>query len=154
MKYETSIPLRWADQDPYGHVNNVQIMRLFEEVRVRAFWTIEGETNDSELAVFDASSESGTQMFMGSQRIEYVAPIAYRSAPIFVRMWISKLGGASVNVCYEMCASAEPGAQQYVKSEATLVLVSTATGKPRRMTETEREAWSRYLEEPFSFREA
>lgn len=152
MKYETTIALRWADQDPYGHVNNVQVLRLLEEVRVRAFWTIAGETNDSGLAVFDASPESGTQMFMGSQRIEYVAPIAYRSEPVFVRMWLSKIGGASVQVCYEILESAAIDAPLYVKSEATLVLVSTATGKPRRMTPIERDAWSAYLDEPLTFR--
>ena len=31
------IPLRWGDMDAYGHINNVQIVRLMEEARVLAF---------------------------------------------------------------------------------------------------------------------
>lgn len=31
------IHLRWGDMDAYGHVNNVQIVRLMEEARVLAF---------------------------------------------------------------------------------------------------------------------
>ena len=28
-----TIPLRWADTDMYGHINNVSYMRLFEQAR-------------------------------------------------------------------------------------------------------------------------
>src|SRR5699024_12546065 len=31
------IPLRWGDMDAYGHINNVQIVRLMEEARVIVF---------------------------------------------------------------------------------------------------------------------
>ncbi|OUE16058.1 putative ABC transporter ATP-binding protein [Clavibacter michiganensis subsp. michiganensis] len=32
------VHLRWADLDAYDHVNNVEVLRLLEEARVRAFW--------------------------------------------------------------------------------------------------------------------
>ena len=31
------VPLRWSDMDAYGHVNNVQFLRLLEDARVIAF---------------------------------------------------------------------------------------------------------------------
>ena len=33
----TLVPLRWSDMDAYGHVNNVQYLRLLEEARITAF---------------------------------------------------------------------------------------------------------------------
>ena len=33
---EVRIPLRWADMDAYGHVNNIAVVQLLEEARVAA----------------------------------------------------------------------------------------------------------------------
>ncbi|HNP15801.1 MAG TPA: thioesterase family protein, partial [Terrimesophilobacter sp.] len=38
MRIHIPIPLRWGDLDAYNHVNNVQMMRILEEARVRALW--------------------------------------------------------------------------------------------------------------------
>ena len=32
--YRVEVPLRWSDMDAYGHVNNVQYLRLLEDARV------------------------------------------------------------------------------------------------------------------------
>ncbi|MET1034992.1 MAG: thioesterase family protein, partial [Arthrobacter sp.] len=29
--------MRWGDMDAYGHINNVQIVRILEEARIAAF---------------------------------------------------------------------------------------------------------------------
>lgn len=34
LLFTSLIPLRWADMDAYGHVNNVQYLRLLEQSRV------------------------------------------------------------------------------------------------------------------------
>lgn len=31
------IPMRWGDMDAYGHVNNVNLIRLMEEARIAGF---------------------------------------------------------------------------------------------------------------------
>ncbi|GAC1371541.1 MAG: hypothetical protein NVSMB43_07620 [Pseudarthrobacter sp.] len=31
------MPMRWGDMDAYGHINNVQIVRMMEEARIAAF---------------------------------------------------------------------------------------------------------------------
>ena len=31
------VPLRWGDMDPYGHVNNVEVIRVLEEARIATF---------------------------------------------------------------------------------------------------------------------
>ena len=35
--YRVNVPLRWSDMDAYGHVNNVQFLRLLEDARVIGF---------------------------------------------------------------------------------------------------------------------
>ena len=41
---EVLVPLRWSDMDAYGHVNNVQFVRLLEDARVAMLvdWFPEG----------------------------------------------------------------------------------------------------------------
>ncbi len=63
------------------------------------------------------------------------------------------MGGASLEVCYEVFspAGAEPRTL-YTRAATTIVLVDAATEKPRRITEAERRAWEPYLGEPIAFR--
>ena len=36
-RIEVLVPMRWGDMDAYGHINNVQIVRMLEEARIAAF---------------------------------------------------------------------------------------------------------------------
>lgn len=145
------VELRWFDLDAYQHVNNVQFLRILEEARVRAFWR--GYGGGGELAVIDAQPGSHTMTLIASQQIEYLAPMPYFSEPADVQVWLGRLGGASMDVCYEVCstAGAEPHVV-YAKAVTTIVFVDAATSKPRRLTEEERTAYAPYVEEPVKFR--
>ncbi len=76
-------------------------------------------------------------------------------------MWIGSIGGASLEVCYEV-HDGEPGGfartgpasagPAYVKAVTTIVVVDAASGRPRRVTDDERSAWEPYVEEPVTFR--
>ena len=58
------------------------------------------------------------------------------------------MGGASLDVCYEV-----PGPDGVAaRAMTTLVLVDATTGRPRRITDEERAAWSELLEDPVTFR--
>jgi acyl-CoA thioester hydrolase len=48
-------------------------------------------------------------------------------------------------------AGVEP-AQLFTRAATTIVLVDSATNRPRRISDAERDAWSPYVEEPLSFR--
>lgn len=153
------VQLRWSDMDAYAHVNNVEMLRLLEEARIEAFWAHPapepgGDAAPSEhaawpTAVLDAGPGAQTSTLVARQEIEYLRPLGYRRTPVVVEMWIGHLGGASIDVCYEMLDPGEPeGARPYVRAVTTLVLVDAATGRPRRIGETEREAWLPYVEAP------
>ena len=151
MRFHAATPLRWADLDAYGHVNNVEILRLLEEARVKAFWVADdpGERGESPAAaVIDAKLGSDTLSIISRTEIEYLKTIDYRRAPLDIQVWISKLGGANLQVCYEVWSplGAEP-AELYARAVTDVVLVDSETMKPRRMRDYERAAWTPYLED-------
>jgi acyl-CoA thioester hydrolase len=149
------VQLRWADLDAYGHVNNVQMLQLLEEARIEAFWSHPGaDATGHPTAVIEAGPGALTTTLVARQEIEYLHPLAYRRAPVVVALWLGHLGGASIDVCYEV-HDAVPGsavATPYARATTTVVLVDAATGRPRRLTVAERAAWSPFLEEPIVLR--
>jgi acyl-CoA thioester hydrolase len=147
------IRLRWSDLDAYGHVNNAEMLRLLEEARIQAFWvTDESSQIEGSTAVLEGLPGSDTLTLIARQEVEYLAPIPYLRAPLDVQLWLGRLGGASLEVCYEVCSpiGAEPFVQ-FAKASSTIVLVDAATGKPRRITDEERAAWTPFTEDPIVF---
>lgn len=137
MRTTVPVQIRWADLDAYGHVNNAAVFTLLEEARIALFW----KGRD------DAATQLAT--FIAHQEIEYLAPLGYPEEPVPIAVWISKIGGASAEVCYEI-----PNAHGDVAARArtTIVMVNPATGSPRRITDGEREAWQPLLDDPVQFR--
>lgn len=150
------VQLRWSDVDAYAHVNNVAMLTILEESRIEAFWASPPSVDDADrrpwpTAVLDAGPGAETSTLVARQQIEYLVPLAYRRSPVLVEMWLGHLGGASMDVCYEVKDPGDDGTV-YARAETTVVLVDAATGRPRRLGETERAAWSPYVEEPVRFR--
>jgi acyl-CoA thioester hydrolase len=150
------IGLRWSDLDAYGHVNNASLLTLLEESRISVFWStdelkVEG-VHDSSIAPSEGRSMGDTLTLIARQEVEYLAPIPYVREPLDVQMWIGRLGGASLEVCYEVCSPhhAEPFVV-YARASSAIVLVEAETMRPRRITDRERAAWSLYLDDPVVF---
>jgi acyl-CoA thioester hydrolase len=159
MRLHVPIRLRWSDLDAYAHVNNAEMLRLLEEARIQAFWTNDepgglapGQTPAASTAVLDGRPGAATLTLIARLEIEYLAPIPYLRAPIDIQLWIGKLGGASLDVCYEVCSPAgqEP-AQVFARATTTIVLVDAVTERPRKINDVERAAWTPYLESPVAF---
>jgi len=155
MKLHVPIRLRWSDLDAYGHVNNAEMLRLLEEARIIAFW-VNDDTGSTAVgastAVLDGRPGAATLTLIARQEIEYLAPIPYLRDPIDVRLWIGKLGGASLDVCYEVWGPEGVGEEKlYARANTTIVLVDAASERPRRINDVERTAWTPYLDEPIVF---
>ncbi|EPR76895.1 hypothetical protein ADILRU_0734 [Leifsonia rubra CMS 76R] len=86
------------------------------------------------------------------QEIEYLLPIPYLRDPIDIELWIGRVGGASLEVCYEIHTPVgiEPR-ELYIRASTTLVLVDTETSRPQRISDEQREVFARYVEEPLQF---
>ncbi|MFD5225622.1 acyl-CoA thioesterase [Microbacterium sp. NPDC058342] len=147
------IQLRWGDLDAFNHVNNTAMLKLLEEARVRAFWRpAPGETGPA-TAILDSGLSHGMLTLIARQEIEYLAPVPYQRHPLDIQMWFGKLGGSSIEVCYEV--RTDPAAEQhslYARATTVIVLVEAASGRPVRLTPEMREAWSPLLGEPLVYR--
>ncbi len=126
-------PLRWSDMDAYGHVNNVQFLRLLEDARVIAF---HGHDAD------DGGSMVSTGLLVARHEIDYVVPLHYRPEPVAIDLWVSELGGATFEMGYEVLDDEVPGDAEskkkvYARAESTMVAVDLDSGRPRRFTEAE-----------------
>ncbi|MCV2396211.1 acyl-CoA thioesterase [Actinotalea sp. M2MS4P-6] len=165
MRLQIPVTLRWADLDAYGHVNNVEALRLLEEARIAAFWR--HGPGSTPTAVIESGPGAATHTFVAATEVEYLAPLGYHREPVIVELWIGHLGGASIDVCYRVLAPAEPrtpGAAltgspvapadlvAHVHARTTMVMVDAGTGRPRRLTDGERAAWLPYVEDPVVFR--
>jgi acyl-CoA thioester hydrolase len=153
VRLHIQIPLRWSDFDAYAHVNNAEMLRLLEEARIQAFWRPdEGVEAVSDIAILDARPGAEMISLIARQEIEYLAPIPYMRAPIDIEMWIGRIGGASLEICYELYSPEGVTPRVlFTKAATTLVMVTAATGRPQRIADNLREVWSPYVEEPVSF---
>ncbi|HOT33345.1 MAG TPA: thioesterase family protein [Rhodoglobus sp.] len=147
------IPLRWSDFDAYAHVNNAEMLRLLEEARIQAFWRPdEGSDGGAVTAVLDARPGAETISLIARQEIEYLAPIPYMRAPIDIEMWIGRIGGASLEICYELFSPVGVTPRVlFTRAATTLVMVTAATGKPQRIGDELRALWQPYVEPPVQF---
>ncbi|MEV1129393.1 thioesterase family protein [Agromyces sp. NPDC049794] len=156
MRLHVPTPLRWGDLDAYGHVNNARMLSLLEEARIQAFWASDDTSEHAvgaTTAVIDATSGSDTLTLIARQEVEYLAPIPYQRQPLDIELWIGHMGGASLDVCYEVFSpvGVQPRAL-YTRATTTIVLVDATSGRPRRIGDAERAAWEPYLGEPLAYR--
>ncbi len=149
------IHLRWGDLDALGHVNNTSMLKLLEEARLRAFWKPDDGSEAAATAVFEMSvlEGGGTRAtLVAHQEIEYLRPVPYGQRPLDVQLWVGRIGGSSVEVCYDVFSPVGAGEQVlYARASAVVVLVDTATGRPTRWADAERDAWAPFVDEPIAF---
>lgn len=154
MRLSMPIALRWADLDAYGHVNNVEVLRLLEEARIAAFWR--HGADPAPTAVLESGPDAASHTFVAAVEVEYLLALDYHRDPVTVELWLGHLGGASIDVCYRILAPADPQRPgelvPHVHARTTIVVVDAATGRPRRLSAEERAAWEPYVEEPVAFR--
>ena len=134
------------------------MLRLLEEARIEAFWAPDdsgqgsGEAVGGSTAVLDGRPGADTLTLIARQEIEYLAPIPYLRQPLDVQLWLGRLGGASLEVNYEVWSpeGVEPRTL-FSRAATTIVLVDATTQRPRRINDRERSAWTPYLDDPVTF---
>ena len=132
--------------EAYGHVNNVQFLRLLEDARVIAF---SARGSDEGGSVVD------TGLLVARSEIEYLAPLVYRPTPVAIDLWVTSISGASFDMGYEVLDEvAHDGGrpQVYARAETTLVLFDLTSHRPRRMTDEERKTLHDWQDQPVPWR--
>lgn len=131
-------PLRWSDMDAFGHVNNVVFLRYLEEARIDFMFT--------QAAAAGAGEFAGGSV-VARHEIDYKRPLVHRPEPVTIETWVTKIGGASLTVSYEIKDTAEDGTETvYVRASTVVVPYDLAAGRPRRISPVEREFLSRFMD--------
>ena len=120
------IATRWADNDAYGHVNNVVHYSWFDSA-VNAWLVEEG--------LLDIASGDPIGLVVET-RCAYFAPLTFPQ-PVDVGLAVERLGGSSVT--YRLGIFAEGSESAAAQGEFTHVYVDRGTHKPRQLPQEWRE---------------
>lgn len=136
--------MRWGDMDAYGHINNVQIVRILEEARIAAFGPPRGSGLPGIEAPVPLFSEvpEGTLALVVEHKIRYVRTLEYRNVPALVQLWIGAVKGASFDIHYLV---QDPVTREdCVRATSHLAFVEEATGRILRLTQEQKETLGRF----------
>ncbi|WP_326582747.1 acyl-CoA thioesterase [Streptomyces sp. NBC_00487] len=129
MRHIYRCPLRWADMDAYGHVNNVVFLRYLEEARIDFLFRPEKDFKQGSV--------------VARHEIDYKRQLVHRHKPVDIELWVTEIRAASFTIAYEV----KDPEQVYVRASTVIVPFDFATQRPRRITAEEREFLEGYRDD-------
>ncbi|MEV7284052.1 thioesterase family protein [Streptomyces sp. NPDC093252] len=129
MRHLYRCPLRWADMDAYGHVNNVVFLRYLEEARIDFLFRP------------DKDFQQGS--VVARHEIDYKRQLVHRHSPVDIELWVTQIRAASFTLTYEV----KDGDVLYVRASTVIVPYDFEAGRPRRITTEEREFLEGYRDD-------
>lgn len=136
VRHVYECPLRWADLDLLGHVNNVSYVDFLQEARI--------DMLDGLRAIRHAHNEG---IVVVRHEVEFAAPMLFRDGPVSVECWVTEIRAGAFTIAYEIVSEhPERGRVVYCRAKSQLVGFSFETDLPRRVRPDEREFLSTYLD--------
>ncbi|MDQ0990965.1 thioesterase family protein [Streptomyces sp. V3I7] len=129
MRHIYRCPLRWADMDAYGHVNNVVFLRYLEEARIDF--------------LFRPDKEFKQGSVVARHEIDYKRQLVHRHEPVDIELWVTEIRAASFTLAYEV----KDGDLVYVRASTVIVPFDFEAQRPRRITAEEREFLQEYTDD-------
>ncbi|MFF5359448.1 acyl-CoA thioesterase [Streptomyces scabiei] len=129
MRHIYRCPLRWADMDAYGHVNNVVFLRYLEEARIDFLFRPEKDFKQGSV--------------VARHEIDYKRQLVHRHRPVDIELWVTEIRAASFTITYEV----KDPEQVYVRASTVIVPFDFATQRPRRITAEERAFLEEYRDD-------
>lgn len=133
-RFRYECPLRWSDVDSYGHVNNVQTLRLLEEARVALFF-VEGKR--------DGIDSWDGELVVVRHEIDYRRPLYYRAEPIIIETWVTQVRASSFGLSYLV----RDGAQVHAEAKSVLAAFDKKVAGARRLAIAEKEWLNKYTDQ-------
>ncbi|MEW1546895.1 acyl-CoA thioesterase [Streptomyces tsukubensis] len=130
--YTYPCPLRWADMDAFGHVNNAAFATYLEEARRGMF---------ADLVPEDPRVRRVNSFVVAEQAMKFIKQLVHRPAPVSIVMSVSDVRAASFSLNCEI----RDGEHVYLTATTLVVAYDLAVGRVRRLTDTEVRSLSRYL---------
>lgn len=132
-------PMRWADLDTLGHVNNVTYVDYLQEARVDMLRVHVRSRHTGDLA---------EGVVVVSNELTYLAQLTFDFEPVLVEVWVTEIRPASFTLAYEIFREREGERTVYARATSVLTPYVFAEQRPRRLTSQEREGLEGYLEPP------
>lgn len=133
--FETTVPLRWSDQDLNHHVNHARIVTLFEEARIP--WLFSPGLPTESL---------GKGAVMTDMSVQYRGQVMHAPGPVSVRMWVTELKAAYFHSSYELRNGDTPLDQPAeVTSQCTIAAFDLELQRPRRLPKPSRDYLRTFL---------
>jgi acyl-CoA thioester hydrolase len=130
-------PLRWADMDSLGHVNNVTYVDYLQEARVDMFAVHAPASGGEDLA---------EGVVVVRHEVEFVSPLVFRFEPVRIETWISDVRAASFTMAYEIHDEMPDGSRRvYTRATSVLTPFVFSEERPRRIKPEERAVLERFL---------
>ncbi|WP_121251952.1 thioesterase family protein [Nocardioides ferulae] len=144
MRHLYECPLRWADMDLLGHVNNVVYVDYLQEARVDMLRTHRRS---------DATAGLAEGLVVARHEVTYLSPLTFRFRPVRIECWVTEIRAASFTMAYEVFDEIEdpnPGQgsmrRVYLRASTVLTPYVFAAERPRRLDAGERRSLEAYLE--------
>lgn len=142
VRHRYACPIRWADLDLLGHVNNVRYVDYLQEARVDLLrshrWS--GSAGEATESLVDA-------IIVSRHEVTYRAPLLFGERPVLIECWVTELRAGSFTLAYEVFHEDEDGGRVvYLEASTVLAPYRFDTESPRRLTAEERAALEVYLE--------
>ncbi|HLL34441.1 acyl-CoA thioesterase [Streptomyces sp. NPDC052773] len=129
MRHIYRCPLRWADMDAYGHVNNVVFLRYLEEARIDFLFRPEKDFKQGSV--------------VARHEIDYKRQLVHRHEPVDIELWVTEIRAASFTLAYEV----KDGDLVYVRAKTVIVPFDFEAQRPRRITDEERAFLKEYMDD-------
>ena len=131
MRHVFECAVRFDDLDSYGHVNNVTFAEYLQEARI-----------DFAHRHLTEALEPHEGAVVAHQSIDYVLPVPFRTEPLRVEVWVTRIGTSSYDVAYDV----RDGTVVFARATGALVAYDVSAQKPRPLSEAERSALTTFLE--------
>lgn len=139
VRHVYECPMRWADLDLLGHVNNVTYVDYLQEARIDML-TLHAPVRGGE--------DLGEGVVVVRHEVQFVAPLHLRDAPVRVECWVTRVRAASFTMAYEIVEERPDGERVvYVRATTVLTPYVFAEERPRRITAQEKEVLEALLDD-------
>ena len=152
MRHRYECPMRWADLDTLGHVNNVTYVDYLQEARVDMLRV------HARSPMTDPLAEG---VLVVSHQVTYLKPLLFDHSSVSIEVWVTEIRAASFTLAYEIFHETVPdngGADSggpdgggapirtvYLRASTVLTPYLFAESCPRRLSAEERAGLADYL---------
>ncbi len=130
MRHVYDCPVRWADLDMLGHVNNVTYVDYLQEARIDMLFTHAPDGRGLDLA---------EGVVVVRHDVRFVTPLNFRLDPVKIECWVTEVRAATFTMAYEIYDEAPDGTRTvYMQATTLLTPYVFAEERPRRISPDER----------------